>query len=144
VTTAPVFNKAPPPGEMAVFGFIAGKLIVANIVISVTPEYRIRAMVTNVVSPFEITRQSLTLWGIPADPSHDAQRGREFVCNQRPGEEQECRGGGQSAGQNPIPFLVNPGQCTATPLAANLRVESWASAEPSLSEAKVGPFTGCE
>jgi hypothetical protein len=141
--TAPVFNMVPPPGETAVFG-IKATLLSANIVVSVGPDYRLHARVSNVKTGTELTRESLTLWGVPAEPSHDAERGSKFNCEQFTGEpERHCREGGFSTGENPAAFLVNPTQCTPAPLTANVYVESWEGARSESSTA-VGPYTGCD
>ncbi len=142
----PVYNMAPPPNETAVFGFVIHHFVSGNIVVSVGPDYRVHATATNVISGVELVRQSLTLWGVPADPSHDAQRGSKFNCEQFTGEPKErCEGGGIAANENPVPFLVNPTECTSEPLTAELRnVESWEDEKLPVAEASVGPFTGCE
>ena len=146
--TYPVYNMVPPAGETAVFGFVVGSVVSADIVVSVGPDYRVHATVTNAISLAEVTRGSLTLWGIPADPSHDKERGNKFNCEQHTveGKEElkECTVVDVASNENPVPFLVNPTQCTSEPLTANLRVESWESSEPAEAEAKVGPYTGCE
>ena len=68
----------PPPGETAVFGFVVAAII--------SGDYRpvgwarlqgATRGATNVIS-VELLRQSLTVWGVPADPSHDAERGNTF------------------------------------------------------------------
>jgi hypothetical protein len=104
----------------------------------------VQARVVNVKTAVELTRESLTVWGVPADPGHDAERGSEFECEQFTGEEERhCGGGGFSTGENPAAFLVNPTQCTDASLTANLYVESW-EGERSESSTAVGPYTGCE
>ena len=146
----PVYNMAPPANETAVYGFVVAHIVSGNLVISLGPDYRVHATASNVVTGFELLRQSLTLWGVPAAPSHDAQRGSNFNCRQSgPSEyfvegQERCEGGGVSADEDPLPYLVNPTQCTGTPLTAELKgVESW-EGEPALpTEADLGPFTGC-
>ncbi len=141
----PVYNMTPPPGETAVFGFVILHIVSGDIVVSVGPDYRLHATATNVISSIELLRQKLTLWGVPADPSHDAQRGSSFNCEQHTGEvEERCKGGGVAANENPVPFLVNPTQCTSEPLQAELTVESWEGEKAPTAYAPVGPFTGCE
>jgi hypothetical protein len=142
--TVPVYNMVPPPNETAVFGFVIAQFASADIVVSVGPDYRLHATATNVFSLVEVPRQSLTLWGVPADPSHDAQRGSKYECRQFTGEPIRCKGGGAVASENPVPFLVNPTQCTNEPLTAELTVESWEGDKPPTVTAPVGPFTGCE
>ncbi len=156
VALEPLFNMTPSSNQTAVYGFIvvlgegAAPLTSGEIVVSVGPDYRVRARATNVYELAGFIRQSLTLWGVPADPSHDAQRGSGFLCGTinetgyfGPGEE-ECSGGEHEAGQNPVPYLVNPTRCTGGSLSAELRgVTSWEGEEGKTQTTPVGPFTGC-
>jgi hypothetical protein len=158
VNFVPVYNMVAPRGLVAVYGFVVKNLISGNIVLSVgsAPEYRVHAAITNVITGYEFTRQSITIWGVPADPSHEAQRG--LSCQQLgpseylepapgPGETPEyCYSpGGVKADENPAPYLVNPTQCTAAPVQAELRgVEDWEGEKIAPVTTDVGPFTGCE
>jgi hypothetical protein len=152
--TYPVYNMVPPPNETAVFGFVVAHIVSGNIVVSLGPEYRVHARATNVISDVELLRQSLTVWGVPADPSHDEQRSDNsvspFHCGQvtKDGVEgpKKCEPEHNhvEADENPVPFLVNPTQCTGEPLTAELDVESWEGEKAPTALAPVGPFTGCE
>ncbi len=92
------------------------------------------------------------MWGVPAAPSHNAQRTldcTEFHETAASHPYEACGGGGVGGGvpanENPVPYLVNPTQCTGEPLEANIvKVQSWEGAEAEDQSAKVGPFTGCE
>ncbi|MGH2852777.1 MAG: hypothetical protein ACRDLF_01100 [Solirubrobacteraceae bacterium] len=94
---------------------------------------------SNIVTDgLEIVRQSITVWGVPADPSHNQQRGQECPFG-------VCEGGNIAVSENPVPFLVNPTQCTSEPVEAELaNVESWEGEKAAAVKAKVGPFTGCD
>ncbi len=143
--TYPVYNMVPPPDETAVFGFAIGTFISGDIVLSLGPDYRVHAKATNVISAVEVVHQSLTVWGVPAEKSHDAQRGDGFNCSKFNKEPEECSGGGVAANENPVAYLVNPTQCTNEPLIAELRgVESWEGEKAPTAFAPIGPFTGCE
>jgi hypothetical protein len=139
----PVYNIVPAHGQTADFGFSVGGLFTINIVFSVRPgDYGVTATVNDISGFTEILADSLTVWGIPADHIHDAERG--MVCFTLFGE---CKdeGGGHRAGQNPTPFLTNPSECTGQPLTARLRVSSW-QGSPAVEEAmsQFGPIVGCE
>jgi hypothetical protein len=143
--TGPLYNMASPPGATAVYGFVTGRLVSGTIVLSVGPEYRVRMRAEDVVSTTELLRQSLTVWGAPADASHDTQRGDNFKCSQFNQEPLECEGGGTAASESPVPYLVNPTRCTEAPLEAELRdVESWEGEVSLPQRATLGPFTNCE
>ena len=153
----PLYNMAPAPNETAVYGFVLSHDFSGNIVVHVGSDYRAHLRATNVPAgpnselQFEFLREAATVWGVPADLSHDAQRGNGFTCTQHgpherfvPGGE-VCEGGGAAANENVAPYLVNPTQCTGESLTAELRgVESWDGETAPLATANVGPFTGCE
>lgn len=87
---------------------------------------------------------SLTLWGVPADPSHNAQRGRSCFAF---GGERFCQSEGNESDTDPlVPFLTLPTDCAAGPTTATVTTDSWekpgvfvtATASPSLPA-----VTGC-
>ena len=139
----PVYNLVPRPGETALFAFaISGNLY--DIAISVRPgDYGVTATVGNTPGSLEIISSSLTLWGVPAAKSHDAQRGE--VCIVTFGFCPHAGGAAAGTGSNPLPFLTNASQCTSAPLTARLKVRSWqGSQNTEEATTPVGPMTGCE
>jgi len=152
-----MYNIAPSTGQTAVYGFAlhaggAGSSLATagEIAITVGPDYRVRLSSTNIFNPFPLVWQSLTVWGVPADRSHDPQRGREFGCRQfGPNDrfvaaEAECFDGGFAANENAVPYLVNPTQCTGKPLQAELvGVESWEGEAAERQVSELGPLTSC-
>jgi hypothetical protein len=150
--TIPVYNMATAHGETAVLGFNFSGIVASNVVVSVRPgDHGLTAVVRDVNGEVEVQDTGLTLWGVPADPSHNALRGA--ICYFG-----SCSGGGLSSGANPTPFLSNPSACTGAPLTASLAFDSWqqsgrfnADGTPDLSDpnwktaqASVGPYTGCD
>ena len=113
--TVPLYNLVPPGGEPAQFG---GRVLVAdafiNISLRTTGDYGLTASVSNISANAPITAIALTLWGVPADPSHDAERS----C---PGFVNPC-----SSGAPLRPFLTMPTAC-AGPLTTTLEADSWQS-----------------
>jgi len=161
VLLAPLFNMEPSPSQTAVYGFavrFGGNVteVSGQIVVSVGPDYRVRALTANVFQHLPVIRAAATVWGVPADPSHDVQRGQKFFCKQfsevdhfhvqeqENESEEQCGNGGFAAGENPVPYLVNPTQCTGQPLQAELvNIDSWEGERGEDQKAPVGPFTGC-
>jgi hypothetical protein len=154
VALAPIFNISPSPDETAVYGFgvkfgLGGEVLVSGeILVSVGPEYRVRAHVADVYSLLPVLRQSLTVWGVPSAASHNVDRGSEFDCREFTTVErftgtQICQGGGFSTNENPTPYLVNPTKCGDEPLTAELGLESWESETAAGQQTAIGPFTGC-
>jgi uncharacterized repeat protein (TIGR01451 family) len=146
VYLSPVFNVAPQAGEPADFGFVVPNPIVAVDVsikahVRTGGDYGVTAVVSNISDLDHVLRSSVTLWGVPGDPSHSAQRGER--CNPL-----ECEGAGQPFAGTVKPFLTNPSDCSEQALSApatTIEADSWqspgvfVSALPALSPA----VTGC-
>jgi hypothetical protein len=147
-----LYNMVPSPNETAVFGFTILHTIGGTIVVSVGPDYRVHARASNVITGgAELVRQAITVWGVPADASHNALRGFSSTKSSTtpeanaPGEEVILTHGGIALNENPVPFLVNPTQCTSEPVQAELaNVESWEGTKAENTPVMVGPFTGCQ
>ncbi len=118
--TIPLYNMEPAPGEPARFGaFLVIFPIYVDTHVRTGGDYGLTASLSDVLSLFPFMESSLTLWGVPGEASHDAERGS--VCR-RPGE---CFGGGSSTNQSPLPFLTLPTSC-AGPQETRVSVDSWA------------------
>jgi uncharacterized repeat protein (TIGR01451 family) len=149
IPTVPVYNLTPNPGEVAKLGFFAANFGVQG-EISVRPgDYGVRTTFTNIdETPAALDTAALSIWGVPADPSHDRMRG--LVCN----------GGGacsyfNSAGEVPgvtgqssttpaIPYLTNPTECSGKPLLATISASSWQQPGTAATVgANLGEVTGC-
>ena len=62
---------------------------------------------------------SIAIWGVPADPSHDAERFRPGASNPGDGN------GNPLAAGSPAPFLTYPFVCSGTPLATSIQADDW-------------------
>jgi hypothetical protein len=84
---------------------------------------------------------SVTVWGVPADHSHDPERGR--VCVRKASGQVECEDGGQEAKIIAKPFLSNPTSCG--PFTGSMSADSWELSEAwSEASSVVGPIVECE
>ena len=125
VQTTPVYNLAPREGDVAEFGFrvVTTSIHVVAEVVGSGADAHIRARLVNVPQALPVVNTRLVLWGVPADPSHNADRKRR--CG---GTEavpfQTCSGGGQVSGIAPRPFWRNPTLC-GPPVTTYLTVDSW-------------------
>ena len=74
---APVYNLVPPPGVASKIGFVARGIVPVTIEVGVNeePPYNVRAEVISVPQVVKFYGSELTLWGNPASPAHDAERG---------------------------------------------------------------------
>ena len=138
----PVYLLSAPDGVAARFGFRIGK---SNVVISATvrsgTDNGITATVRNVPGGILIFANRLTLWGVPADPSHDALRFRAGQGNFRPGD----------VDGNPLPsaaslraLMINPTRCGAPPV-TKIAVRSWQQPDRWVTDEATSPaVTGCD
>lgn len=142
---SPVYSMEPQPGLPVRFGFqILG---VGNIRINARAksegDYRVVAEVHNISEALAVSRTKLTFWGVPAHPSHDAERDRwcstsigTLVCDDRPG--------GEPAGIAQKPFLSAPTACDE-PLETRLHIASWQEPDNTLTYTATQPaMTGCD
>ncbi len=82
--TVPVFNVTTNPGEIAKLGFSIEGYGLQGTVSLRADDYGVRTLFQNILdNALEFAGVSLTIWGVPADPSHDLMRGR--VCGYGPG-----------------------------------------------------------
>ena len=111
--TLPVFNMVPRAGVAAQFA--ANVLLVdafIDINVRTGGDYGLTAALQNIPTILPLTGSTLTLWGVPADPAHDANR----TC---PNVGSPC-----SAGVAETPFLTLPTQCSG-PLTYTMSADSW-------------------
>ncbi len=135
----PVYNLTPPEGVVARLGFVEVAAVVIDISIRTGSDYGITATIRNLSEAPNIYASSVTLWGVPADPSHDAERYRPGVSI--PGD---ANGQPLASGLPLTPFLTNPAQCDR-PVTTGLSVASWQDPEKLLSYTSAAQtFAGCD
>jgi hypothetical protein len=124
----PVFNLIPGQGEPARFGFyFAGIPVTIDFSLRSNGDYGATAHVANVTQSANFISESLTIWGTPGDPIHNASRGwgcligRFYQAFGKP----ECIPSTQT---HPKPFLQLPISCE-TPFAASIEGVSWPNRE---------------
>lgn len=115
----PVFNMEPPPGVAASFAYTAAGVVVhLNARVRSDGDYGVTLEVDGIPQTLPLLETWLTFWGVPADSSHDGERG---ACLSTP-ESDVC-----PAGVPRRPFLTNPTACTApgVGLETVLSIDSW-------------------
>lgn len=125
--TAPVFNLEPAFGEPARFGFyiaIASQpvLLDASLRDRSGEDYGITVSSLNTPQTVGFIDSSVTLWGTPGDPSHDASRGWGCLAATR-GEATTLPCEGSNALQTPA-FQTLPTRCEG-PLVSSTAINSW-------------------
>jgi hypothetical protein len=135
--TQPVYNLSPNPGEVAKFGFsVVGNFNIQGNV-SVRPgDYGLRVAFHNTnESIVEVDNVSLTVWGVPADPSHD-------IWRWKPEGVPPLGKFGTPSEVAPAPYFTNPTSC-GEPLEAHVRVTSW-QGDQTEAGMGFGPIVGCD
>ncbi|MGH2902349.1 MAG: hypothetical protein ACRDK7_01960 [Solirubrobacteraceae bacterium] len=153
LVTVPVYNM-----EVTAYG-VASELGFKTIIITQLLPVYVRPADSGLTGTSPNSEQTgdvhnvhLTVWGVPAAPSHDAQRG-QFCGESALGA---CQGGGEKVPGRPTPFLANPTSCEA-PLPESMKADSWEEPQseswmsetvfspgPRSAFSGIGPFTGCE
>ena len=124
-----IINAVPERGQSAEFAlpFAGGGAtqVLTGHVVHTASGYGL--VVSNIGIPsVQLISAELTFWGVPADPSHDPQRGLECKTDQYP--LWECdHVNGESSGVLPVPFLILPDDCSLLggPETAVVRADSW-------------------
>jgi hypothetical protein len=138
----PVFMMQPPGGDVvARLGTIAGAFpTFIDFRVRSEGDYGLVADVTDAPTAAKLIQLENTIWGVPADESHDTERCTPaealFGCVTSPS---------RPPGSRPLPFLTNPTRC-GVPLTMGVSASSWHEPE-RLDENKVETsfptITGC-
>ena len=95
----PLYNLAPPPGVAAQLGFsVIGLNALFSASVLSEDGYSVR--ITTADIPAEVKAATATIWGVPADPGHDPERGEK---------------GGLTSNAPLLPFLTLPTSCDFPP-----------------------------
>ena len=117
-----VYNLQPEPGQPALFGFKAFLTVIILVPsLRSSGDYGFDVTASNIEQSVPVTTSKVTLWGVPASPEHNGERGNPLA--------EECADG--SAGppcssDSPLkPFLRLPTDCSTGPLPFGFNMESW-------------------
>ncbi|HEX8752681.1 MAG TPA: hypothetical protein VF731_04615 [Solirubrobacterales bacterium] len=114
---APIYNMVHPKGVVSDLAFqIANNPIHVRVSLDPAHGYALKSTVSGANETLPVFFQKMTLWGIPADPSHDSERCPGFHGN----TSSEC-----SAGVPPKPFLSLPSQCGVEQTLKISNYDSW-------------------
>lgn len=138
-TTTPVFNLAHPRGTVTDLAFVVSGLPVhIKAYLDPTRNYAISTTVPNINEVAPVFDQKLTIWGVPADPSHDSERCRGFKTADT---SVKC-----STDITPRPFLTLPSSCGVEHSMRIHRYDSWQNRGafgPNLVKPLAGQTTEC-
>jgi hypothetical protein len=156
----PVFNLAPPAGAPAELGFSVSQIGRVTIFFheqrNAHGEYRLVASLNGIPESGPLQSAALTLWGVPAEASHDLERegtvgdggqqDSEF-CKPLVEFEGEVEKQTRCVSDAPAkPFLTLPAQCRSDGLSLEIFTDSWEGESQSISPGPVvaNELTGCE
>jgi hypothetical protein len=113
----PIFNLTPSPGSAAKIGFMLVGRAPVTIDLGLNPKqpYNLIATGTNIAQAAFFFRAETAIWGVPADPRHNSQRGK---CATGVGG--DC----PVTGAEVVPFITLPMSCEG-PLRTDFEVDSW-------------------
>jgi len=139
----PVYNLEPRYGEPARFGFIAGTsyAVLVNTELRSGGDYGATASVEGISSLAPLLSADTTIWGVPADPSHDADRTTPYEAGRHIPPQTPT--GTRASSLVPVPFMLNPTHCGVE---RNFTVTATPYALPDLHStltAPMGPVFGC-
>jgi hypothetical protein len=144
----PVFNMATAANQPAVFAFqVFGVDIVIDTGVRTGGDYGLTSSLNDISAALPLEGSKLILWGVPADPSHDAQRciEPEFLtglCEATPGTFEPSAP--HSANLPLRPLLSLPTACTG-PLTAGIAADSWQEPGNLVSSSfQLPAVEGCE
>jgi hypothetical protein len=131
--TTGVYNMNPSPGHTATFATslsFATVLIEADVIRDGT--FRVVSRVTEISTLIPVIGNSFTVWGVPADSSHDAQRFGPPPASSAP----------THSGAAPEAFMYNSSNCSEGPLPTEITVSSWEGDTDNVTSSMATP-TGC-
>jgi hypothetical protein len=141
----PVYNLVPPPGVVQKLGFnVANVPIVLEFIVSQDPPYNVEVRLQNISQVVPLFGSKLSVWGNPADPAHDKERGNCLLAgvSVHATEDLILTGNTCPADVPEAPFITLPRSCS--PLSAGYLASAWEPELPTASGgAPVESMTGC-
>jgi uncharacterized repeat protein (TIGR01451 family) len=112
----PVYNLSHPRGSITDLGFfLQGNAVHIKASLDPANNYAITSNVPDINETLPPFNQKLTLWGVPAEHTHDSER-----CGRPENTSEEC-----STGTEPKPFLSLPSQCESSNTFRFHHYDSW-------------------
>jgi hypothetical protein len=132
----PLYDLKAPLGSAAKLGFwVQGVPVTIEVGVSEEPPYRVIARSRNISQVLEFFGAELTLWGNPADPAHDEERGACYLGSSADEKaDPKC-----PAGVAQSPFLTLPRACNG-PLGTDYALDSWEDPGKQLENGEPDPF----
>ena len=150
--TAPIYDLVPEPEQTALFEFVVPTLdipIAIPVTVRTATDYGLRFTVADITQLTPLARVELTLWGFPAEASHNTQRFPRGTVGNPPGcaglTNTGCLHEETRSSLPVVPLTDNPTTCTGQPLITTLEVQTYQDPEHlSRAESSYPPIEGCE
>ena len=130
-----LYNVTPDDDTVARFGYnVTGTPVIFDVEIRSGSDYGLVAVFDDVSQALRTLGGGVRLWGVPADPSHNAQRGcspGEASDFSQPGFEQVC-GAPTPAGLPPTAFFTNPTRCTPPGVGLEFKARASSHEQPGV------------
>jgi hypothetical protein len=141
---APLYNLVPPAGYPAAFGTEYNSIVVVLLPKIRPSDNGIDLVVEKTPSSIPLPRTEATIWGVPADPSHNRLRGTclqgYFGFNSQYANSPGCQFSGERTA-----FLRNPTSCPGTPLPWSMEIDTYQHPGAFVSKATTSdPIEGCD
>ena len=142
--TTGVFNMVHPRGSITDLGFqLGGNPVHVKASLDPANRYAIITTTSDINESLPPFNSKVTIWGVPADPSHDSERCAGFSASAGSGKtDAEC-----STDHTPQPFLALPSQCEDDNVFRLHHYDSWqepGTFGPEIDYTMPGKVTGCE
>jgi hypothetical protein len=127
----PVYKMDPPPGVLGLFKFVvAGAPVILEARVRSGDDYGVEVLTLNAPQTISIYGVELNLWGVPASPLHDEDRGYDSAgikfCGEVAGP--SCSNPWLAPAGWPAPavkpFLTLPTSCVG-PVQTKIEIETW-------------------
>jgi hypothetical protein len=130
---SPVWNLTPEDGTIAQFGFVVYRTrVILTARLRSGGDYGVSVVAHDTPAGVGVLDTKVTIWGVPADPSHNAER-------------EYARGGQSGLPTTPrLPFLTSPTGCDSIPT-TRIAASSWQHPDVfsrAFAESPIG--TGCD
>ncbi|HEV3093942.1 MAG TPA: hypothetical protein VGY30_05445 [Solirubrobacteraceae bacterium] len=142
----PLINLAPGPDETARLGLETplGRFLLRGRLIYGPQGYGL-AVVAHGLPTFGLLEMQVTLWGVPAAPVHDAERGLTCVRLQEGASWTSCMAGDLPSSIEETPFLTLPSQCSSEGPKLTAWVDSWEQpGSYAQASTTLVPMSGCD
>jgi hypothetical protein len=128
---SPIYNMEVPPGTPALLGFsVVGTPGYIAFETRTGDDYGLTALSSNIPATLQLLGIEVHLWGVPADPVHDRERGYDDVTGISCPNPEEATEAGCITHSSPAPlrpFISLPTSCTG-PVESTLSADGWESA----------------